>query len=204
VNDDSGTWNARWNGADQTDGYGDPAYPDGAERFRTGPRSWMGVVDDPAHGKPAWIRRAFAALRSGRYLRLRAAVWWNTDSGGLDTRIDSSAAASLPFAPGRADACSRRDRGSRATAGRATPEGLSASATGAAIGLSWRPIPNAVAYEAWRSGVRVATTTEPPNETGRLCPAVGTGTLSARSFARTRGGPSATVLAQRASKIGRS
>ena len=34
VNDEWGPWNARWNGADQTDGYGDPTYPDGAERYR--------------------------------------------------------------------------------------------------------------------------------------------------------------------------
>ena len=34
VNDEWGPWNARWNGADRTDGYGDPTYPDGAERYR--------------------------------------------------------------------------------------------------------------------------------------------------------------------------
>jgi hypothetical protein len=34
VNDDNRPWNAKWNGAGQTDGYGDPNYPDGAERFR--------------------------------------------------------------------------------------------------------------------------------------------------------------------------
>jgi hypothetical protein len=34
VNDEWGPWSARWNGAGETAGYGDPAYPDGAERFR--------------------------------------------------------------------------------------------------------------------------------------------------------------------------
>jgi len=34
INGDWGPWNARWNGAGQTDGYGDPTYPDGAERYR--------------------------------------------------------------------------------------------------------------------------------------------------------------------------
>ena len=34
MNDDWGPWNARWNGAGETDGYGDPTYPDGAERYR--------------------------------------------------------------------------------------------------------------------------------------------------------------------------
>jgi len=35
LNDTWGPWNATWNGAGQTDGYGDPNYPDGAERFGT-------------------------------------------------------------------------------------------------------------------------------------------------------------------------
>ena len=30
VNDDWGPWNAKWNGAGETTGYGDPTYPDGA------------------------------------------------------------------------------------------------------------------------------------------------------------------------------
>jgi hypothetical protein len=34
MNDDWGPWDGRWNGAGQTDGYGDPSYPDGPERFR--------------------------------------------------------------------------------------------------------------------------------------------------------------------------
>ena len=34
VNDDWGPWSAGWNGAGETTGYGDPAYPDGAERYR--------------------------------------------------------------------------------------------------------------------------------------------------------------------------
>jgi hypothetical protein len=38
VNDESGPWSARWNGADRTDGYGDPMYPDGAERYRDASR----------------------------------------------------------------------------------------------------------------------------------------------------------------------
>ncbi len=72
--------------------------------------SEMGAVDDAAHGKAAWIRHAFAALRSGRYPRIRAATWWDMRSPPSDTRIDSSPvalaafrgespAASLPFAP---------------------------------------------------------------------------------------------------------
>jgi hypothetical protein len=34
VNEDWGPWNGRWNGAGETEGYGDLAVPDGAERYR--------------------------------------------------------------------------------------------------------------------------------------------------------------------------
>jgi hypothetical protein len=60
----------------------------------------MGVVDGPAGVKPEWIRRAFAALRSGRYRRLRGAVWWDWRYQGIDTRIDSSPAALAAFRAG--------------------------------------------------------------------------------------------------------
>ena len=185
VNDDWGPWSATWNGAGETAGYGDPAYPDGAERFRDAyrhvvglfraegatnvtwffhadtypPHDWwnrlewyypgdayvdwlgvsgygslsaqgpvvnfaakmdasavyqvltrlsarpmavveMGVVDGPARVKPEWIRRAFSALRSGRYPRIRAAVWWNWRFESIDTRIDSSPAALAAFREG--------------------------------------------------------------------------------------------------------
>jgi hypothetical protein len=185
VNDDWGPWSAKWNGAGETAGYGDPTYPDGAERFRDAyrhvvslfraqgatnvtwffhadtypPHDWwnrlewyypgdayvdwlgisdygsltpagpvvnfaakldasgvypvltrlsarpmavveMGVVDGPARVKPEWIRRAFAALRSGRYPRIQAAVWWDWRLAGIDTRIDSSPAALAAFREG--------------------------------------------------------------------------------------------------------
>ena len=60
----------------------------------------MGVVDGPAGVKPEWIRRAFAALRSGRYPRIRGAVWWDWRYGDIDTRIDSSPAALATFRAG--------------------------------------------------------------------------------------------------------
>lgn len=184
VNDEWGTWNARWNGAGETAGYGDPTYPDGPERYRDAYRhivrlfreegagnvtfffhadtyapstSWntldlyypgdsyvdwvgisvygsldprvpispfarkidvsgvyrtlakiskrpmaiveMGTVDDAARGKAAWIRSAFATIRSGRYPRIRAATWWDMDSG-VNTRIDSSPDALAAFQNG--------------------------------------------------------------------------------------------------------
>ena len=184
VNDDWGPWSATWNGAGETAGYGDPTYPDGAERFRDAyrhvvtlfraegaanvtwffhdaypPHDWwnrlewyypgdayvdwlgisdygslspsgpvvnfaakldasgvyqvltrlsarpmavveMGAVDGPARVKPEWIRRAFGALRSGRYPRIRAAVWWDWLYETIDTRIDSSSAALAAFRAG--------------------------------------------------------------------------------------------------------
>jgi hypothetical protein len=259
VNDGWGTWNAAWNGADRTDGYGDPAYPDGAERFRdtyrhlvtlfreegatnvtwffhvdsqrqydwwnelplyypgdayvdwlgisvygslfpSGPilpfaekleASWvytdltalsrrpaaiseMGVVDDAAHGKAAWIRHAFAALRSGRYPRIRAATWWNMGSPPSDTRIDSSAAALSAF---RAAVAGPFFGARPRFAGNclpATPGGLSAvrGGGGGRVRLSWHPVSNAAHYEI-RRDVRLIATTEatsyedPSAEAGR-------------------------------------
>ena len=55
----------------------------------------MGVAGDAA-----WIRAAFAAIRSGRYPRIRAATWWNMDTAGIDTRIDSSPASLDAFRAG--------------------------------------------------------------------------------------------------------
>ncbi len=247
VNDDWGPWSAKWNGAGETAGYGDPAYPDGAERFRDAYRhvvtlfraegagnvTWffhadtyppqqgwntldwyypgdayvdwlgisdygsltaggpvvnftakleasdvyrvltglstrpmavveMGTVDGPARVKAEWIRRAFAALRSGRYPRIRGAVWWDWQHEGIDTRIDSSPAARAAFresvSGGFFDA-RPRFAGSCAPA---TPQGLRVAAGGGAVvRLTWGPIPNAATYEVFRDGLRIATTAAP-------------------------------------------
>jgi glycosyl hydrolase family 26 len=248
VNDGWGPWNARWNGASQTDGYGDPAYPDGAERFRDAyrhivslfreegatnvtwffhadsyaPHEWwntldwyypgddyvdwlgisnygsltatgpivnfaakldasgvypqlarlsarplavveMGVVDGPARAKPEWIRRAFAALRAGRYQRIRAAVWWNWRSGGIDTRIDSSPAALGALRAGLAGSFFRARPRFAGNCLPATPRSLSASkgSNSAAVSLTWSPVSNVAWYAVLRGGTRIATTTVP-------------------------------------------
>jgi hypothetical protein len=246
VNDDWGTWNAKWNGADVTDGYGDPAYPDGAERFRDAYRhlvmlfrgegatnvtwffhvdshqehdSWnelplyfpgdayvdwlgisvygslfrsgpilpfaekleaslvytdltvlsrrpaaiseMGVVNDAAGGKAAWIRHAFAALRSGRYPRIRAAAWWNMRSPPSDTRIDSSPAALAAFRTGTAGrffAALPRFTGNCLPA---APQEVSARREPGGVRVTWRTVPNAARYEIWRDGTLLATTEVP-------------------------------------------
>jgi hypothetical protein len=244
VNDEWGPWSARWNGAGETAGYGDPAYPDGAERFRDAyrhvvtlfravgatnvtwffhadtypPQQWwntldwyypgdayvdwlgisdygsltasgpvvnfaakldasgvyqvltrlsarpvavveMGVVDGPAGVKPEWIRRAFAALRSGRYPRMRAAVWWDWRNEGIDTRIDSSPAALAAFRAG----IHRRFFDARprftGTCAPRTPRGLRAvdDRTAGIVRLTWSPVPNAAWYEVLRNGIRIGT-----------------------------------------------
>ena len=43
INDDWGPWNGKWNGAGENDGYGDPTYPDGAERYRDAYRHLVDV-----------------------------------------------------------------------------------------------------------------------------------------------------------------
>ena len=243
VNDEWGPWNARWNGADQTDGYGDPTYPDGAERYRDAFRhlvrlfwdegatsvafvfhvdsyrpyhgwntvegyypgdqyvDWLGISDygtlDPripmspfarkldvsgvyrtltelsrrpvaivemgtveraAGEKAAWIRGAFHALRSGRYPRVRAAVWWSMDSGA-NTRIDSSPEALTEFRAGVAGTFfTARTR----FAGdcRPPPPASASAAPGrdGFIHVRWSAVDVASAYEVWRDGRRVATT----------------------------------------------
>jgi glycosyl hydrolase family 26 len=244
VNDDWGPWSATWNGAGETTGYGDPTYPDGAERFRDAYRhvvtlfraegatnvTWffhadtyapqqgwntldlyypgdayvdwlgisdygslspsgpvvnfvakldasgvyplltrlstrpmavveMGVVDGPDRVKPEWIHRTFIALRSGRYPRIRGAVWWDWRFGGIDTRIDSSPAALAAFRAGVKDRFFAARPRFTGTCAPATPRGLSASeGTGAVVRLGWSPISNAAWYEVVRNGVRIAVT----------------------------------------------
>jgi glycosyl hydrolase family 26 len=55
VNDEWAPWNARWNGAGQTDGYGDPAYPDGAERYRDAFRHLVRVFRGEGAGNVAFV-----------------------------------------------------------------------------------------------------------------------------------------------------
>jgi hypothetical protein len=68
VNDSWGTWNARWNGADQTAGYGDPAYPDGAERFRDAYRHLVTLFRQQGATNVTWFFHADSYQQS---------EWWN-------------------------------------------------------------------------------------------------------------------------------
>jgi Glycosyl hydrolase family 26 len=120
----------------------------------------MGVVDGPARAKPEWIRRAFAALRSGRYPRIRGAVWWDWSDGEIDTRIDSSAAALAAFRAaiqGRFFDARPRFTG---TCAPGRPQGLRSGDGSSArvVRLTWNPVPNASWYEVLRDGSRIATT----------------------------------------------
>jgi hypothetical protein len=255
VNDDWGPWNAKWNGAGETDGYGDPAYPDGAERFRDAYRhvvslfrdegatnvTWffhadayppydgwntldryypgddyvdwlgisdygsltpagpivnfaakldasgiypqlmrlstrpaavveMGVVDGRAGAKPEWIRRAFAALRSGRYPRIHAAVWWNWRGAGIDTRIDSSPAALRAFRAGVAGPFFRARPRFMGDCRPSTPQTVAASKGTLAdrVRVTWQPVPNAAAYDVLRSGIPIATSQVPVYDDTRV------------------------------------
>ena len=214
VNEDWGPWNGRWNGAGETEAYGDLDTPDGAERYRDAYRrlvtifrsegarnvsfvfsvdarspsaewdavrlyypgdafvDWLaisdygsldpgaavvpfarrltdsrvyatltrssrrpiavvaGTVDDAAHGRAAWIRDAFRALRSDRYARVKAVVW---SAGAAATRVDAPAACArvLPGGRGRFHG-SPGGPGSRAIAGRLRLPGSSRRRCGSA------------------------------------------------------------------------
>ena len=255
VNDEWGPWSARWNGADQTDGYGDPSYPDGAERYRDAFRhlvmlfraegatnvsfvfhvdtyppyhgwntveayypgdryvDWLGIsgygtldprvpmspfarkidvsgvygtltrlsrrpmavaemgtVDNAADEKPGWIAAAYAALRSGRYPRIRAATWWDMDNGP-NTRIDSSPASLAAFRAGVAGTFFSARLLFTGDCRPPAPTGLSArrGASGA-VELRWRPVEVASWYEVWRDGSPLATTRRPAFEDAGASP----------------------------------
>jgi Glycosyl hydrolase family 26 len=226
VNDDWAPWNARWNGAGRTDGYGDPADPDGAERFRDAYRhlvtlfrgegannvsfvfhvdayrpdhdwnaldlyypgdgyvDWLGIsvlgapapssrkrdvagvyhtltelsrrpiaiaalgsVERAAAENGEGIRNATRASRSGRYARIRAAVW--SDMHGEALREDLRGS----FFSARA----------RFTGDCGPPPPASVFATPGRPGVirvRWSPVTIASAYEVWRDGRRVAITKE--------------------------------------------
>jgi hypothetical protein len=243
VNEDWGPWNARWNGAGETEGYGDPTYPDGAERYRDAYRhvvelfraqgatnvafvfhvdadesgaawnavrlyypgdryvDWLavsaygsldpsspivpfvrrlggsgvygaltrlstrpaavfvGTVDDAAQRKPAWIRDTFRALRSGRYPRVHAAIWW--ESGDLLGAGDGSArqpvlTAFRDVAAGRWFSARPRFAGDCRPP---SPASISARAVGVGtIRVRWSPVPVASSYELYRDGRLLART----------------------------------------------
>ena len=240
VNEDWGPWNGRWNGAGETEAYGDLDTPDGAERYRDAYRrlvtlfrsegarnvsfvfsvdarssaaewdavhlyypgdafvDWLaisdygsldpgaavvpfarrltdsrvyatvtrfsrrpiavvaGTVDDAAHGKAAWIRDAFHALRSERYARVKAVVW---SAGAAATRVDASAAALASF---RAGVASSRFSGRARFAGDCRPPPPTrVVATAVRIGVirvRWSPVRVASSYEVYRDGKLLATT----------------------------------------------
>jgi hypothetical protein len=64
VNDDAGPWNARWNGAGETAGYGDKSYPDGAERYRDAYRHVVSLFRAEAVTNVSFVFDA-AALPAG-------------------------------------------------------------------------------------------------------------------------------------------
>jgi hypothetical protein len=245
VNDEWGSWNARWNGAGQTDGYGDPTYPDGAERYRDAFRhlvrvfrdegagnvafvfhvdavrpdsgwnsidayypgdayvDWLGIsvygtldarvpatqfarrldasgayaelttlskrpiaiaqlgtVESAGGKKAAWIASALRTLRSGRYTRVRAAVWWSMD-GGASTRIDSTPEALEAFRAGIAGTFFTARARFAGDCRPPPPDVVVATPvrTGV-IRVRWSPVEIASAYEVWRDGRRVVTTKE--------------------------------------------
>jgi hypothetical protein len=82
----------------------DEVYPKLAGLSPTDPIAILetGVIEEEGKDKAAWIRAAYRALRSGRYPRVKAAVWWherwtNQDDRPSDVRIDSDAAATAAY-----------------------------------------------------------------------------------------------------------
>lgn len=68
INGAQGPWNARWNGAGQTDGYGDPGYPDGAERYRDAYRHLVALFRGEGATNVTWFFH---------FDSYRQYDWWN-------------------------------------------------------------------------------------------------------------------------------
>jgi hypothetical protein len=118
----------------------------------------MGTVDNAAREKPVWIRGAFSALRASRYPHIRAATWWDMNSG-VNTRIDSSPAALAAF---RAAVSGTRFSARPRFTGDCRPSAPTSVTAGndpdGSVRLRWSPVAVASAYEVWRDGNLVATT----------------------------------------------
>ncbi len=48
-------WNGKWNGGSETAGYGDPSYPDGAERFRDAYRRIIDIMREEGANNITWV-----------------------------------------------------------------------------------------------------------------------------------------------------
>jgi len=82
----------------------DEAYPKLTAMSATKPIAVLetGVIEEEGKDKAAWIRSAYRALRSGRYPRVKAAIWWherwvNDDDRVSDVRIDSGKEATAAY-----------------------------------------------------------------------------------------------------------
>jgi hypothetical protein len=82
----------------------DEVYPKLAALSPTKPIAVMetGVIEEKGKDKAAWIRAAYRALRSGKYPRVKAAIWWderwvNEDGRVSNVRIDSDPAATAAY-----------------------------------------------------------------------------------------------------------
>lgn len=114
----------------------------------------MGTVDNAKRQKPAWIRGAFTALRSGRYPRVRAATWWSMDTGS-NTRIDTSPAALAAFRDGVAGSFfSARLRFSGDCRPPPVASVFATAARGGSVRVRWQPVPVASPYEVHRGTSR--------------------------------------------------
>ena len=115
-----------------------------------------GTVDDAAHGRAAWIRDAFRALRSDRYARVKAVVW---SAGAAATRVDAPARALAAF---RAGVAGSRFSGRARFAGDCRPPPparvVASAVRVGVIRVLWSPVRVASSYEVYRDGKLLATT----------------------------------------------
>ncbi len=131
----------------------------------------FGVTEGvPGRDKAAWIRDALAALRGGRYSRIKAISYWherwrNDDGSVSNLRIDSSLAAKAAYQQGVADPVFLMS---------ATVSGAPASPSPAST-----PSPAATSPTATPSPVAPSPTASQPAKTPTLAPTVAPATPTA-------------------------
>ncbi len=118
---------------------------------------YVGVPERRPGLMAEWIRGMFETLRSGRYPRVALVSWFQSEDYG--SRLDRTPEATAAFRAGAADALfdAKPRFGGNCLPSR--PSQVSARRVGKTVRVRWNVVPNAAAYEVWRAGRLVATTT---------------------------------------------
>lgn len=117
---------------------------------------YVGAANDTPGAEAAWMRGAFSTVRSGRYPRLDAFAWFNSED--VHMRIDEAPDAAQAFREGAADPVFDAKPHFTGNCLPVRPAAVRYRRVGQAVRISWRQLPNATSYEVWRGSTRIAHT----------------------------------------------